>query len=168
MQKRQSKIRMEVKLFSARTTDVISALNLLKEQGDVNSLPMLFKLLKTNPEEEIEKEIIYILNNLKIRDAVPVLVDALLDPGYLSIRKKLTSACWENGLDYSEFLPVFTDLVIEGDWKTGFEAFTVIENMTHLPAQNILNITEEKIHEALKNADDQKKYFLHEILALIR
>jgi HEAT repeat protein len=159
---------IETNLFSANTATVISTLNTLKERGNNAYLPLLFDLLNSNPEAEIETEILFILNNLKIKDAVPVLVDALQDPKYLPIRKKLTAACWENGLDYKNHLPVFVDLVIHEDWDTGFEAFTVIENLKSYPEQDIIDIATDKIRQGLNNANEEKKYFLHEILTLIR
>jgi hypothetical protein len=129
MEKKKLNKNIEANLFSANTETVIATLNTLKEKGNNAYLPLLFDLLNSNPEDEIEQEIIFILYNLKIKDAVPVMVEALQNPKYLPIRKKLTAACWENGLDYKNYLPVFVDLVINEDWETGFEAFTVIENM---------------------------------------
>lgn len=168
MEKKKLDKNIEANLFSANTATVIATLNTLKEQGNNAYLPLLFDLLNSNPEAEIETEILFILNNLKIKDAVPVLVDALQNPKYLPIRKKLTAACWENGLDYKNHLLVFVDLVIHEDWNTGFEAFTVIENMENYPEQDIIDMATDKIRQGLNNANEEKKYFLHEILTLIR
>jgi hypothetical protein len=168
MEKKKLDKNIEANLFSGNTATVISALTTLKEKGNSGYLPLLFDLLNSNPEAEIEKEIIFILYNLKIKEAVPVLAEALQNKKYLPIRKKLTTACWENGLDYKNYLPVFVDMVINEDWETGFEAFTVIENMESYPEREILDAQMEKIREALKNAVEQKKYFLHEMLTLIR
>jgi len=168
MEKKKLDKNIEANLFSANTATVTATLNTLKEKGNNAYLPLLFDLLNSNPEAEIEQEIIFILYNLKIIDAVPVLVEALQNPKYLPIRKKLTAACWQNGLDYKNYLPVFVDMVINEDWETGFEAFTVIENMENYPEQDILDIVTEKIRQGLIKANEQQKYFLHEILTLIR
>ena len=168
MENKKTDKNIQANLFSANTATVLAALNSLKEKGNKAYLPPLFDLLNSSPEPEIETEILFILNNLKIKDAVPVLVEALQNSKYLPIRKKLTTTCWENGLDYKNYLPVFVDLVIQENWDTGFEAFTVIENMESFPEQEIVEIAKNKIYDALKNAGEQKKYFLHEILTLIR
>lgn len=168
MEKKKLDKNIEANLFSANTATVIATLNTLKEKGNNAYLPLLFDLLNSNPEPEIEQEIIFILYNLKIKDAVPVMVEALQNQKYLPIRKKLTAACWENGLDYKNYLPVFVDLVINEDWETGFEAFTVIENMESFPEQEVIDITTEKIYRGLNEANEKQKYFLHEILTLIR
>ncbi|WP_372935693.1 hypothetical protein, partial [Mariniphaga sediminis] len=82
MQSNKPDKNIKAKLFSADTATVVSALNSLKEEGNVSYLPILFDLLNSNPETEIEKEIIYILSNLKIKEAAPVMVEALQAPGY--------------------------------------------------------------------------------------
>jgi hypothetical protein len=168
MEQKKLDKKIEANLFSANTATVISTLETLKERGNNAYLPLLFDLLNSKPEPEIEKEIVFILYNLKTKDAAPILVEAIQNPKYLPIRKELTAACWENGLDYKNYLPVFVDLIINDDWETGFEAFTVIENMENYPEQDIIDIATEKIHLGLDKANEKQKYFLHEILTLIR
>jgi hypothetical protein len=160
--------KIETDLFSAQSETVISALNSLKEKGNVHYLPLLFDLLKSSPEENVGEEIKKILGNLKVREAAPVLVEALQEKKYIDIRKPLATACWQNGLDFKNHLPVFVTLVIEEDFETGFEAFTVIESMEKYPEGEVITEVTDQIHEALQSADEQKKYFLHEILHMIR
>lgn len=158
---------LEARLLSGRTVTVVSALDEIKAKGNVAYLPLLFELLNSNPDEQVEKEILNILGTLKIQEAVPVMAEALQSAEYRSIRKKLTTACWQNGLDYKNHLPVFVDLIINEDWETGFEAFTVIENLEKFPEQEIIDRSLSSIENALPEASDKKKYFLQEILVLI-
>ncbi|HZH73631.1 MAG TPA: HEAT repeat domain-containing protein [Mariniphaga sp.] len=158
---------LEARLLSARTVTVLSALNEIKERGNAAYLPLLFSLLNSNPEPEVEKELTNILGTLKIKDAIPFLTDALLDPKFKPIRKELIIACWQNGLDYRSYLPLFIDIIINEDWETGFEAFTVIENMESFPDQQLVDLSVEKINSALPQTTDRKKYLLQEILLLI-
>lgn len=159
---------IEAGLFSANRETVLSALNFVKERGNIAYLPLLFELLRSGKEEAVDEKIIDILSNLKVRESAGILAEALHNPQYKSIRKTLTAACWQNGLDYSQYLTHFIDLVIHEDWETGFEAFTVIENMEHLPTEEISAQTRDQIYEALQDADEKKKYFLREILVMIR
>ncbi len=158
---------LETSLRSEKTSTVLTALYELKDSGNISYIPVLLELLTTNPVEEVEKEIIYILNNLKVQKAVPVLVEAIQNPEYISIRKKIITACWQNGLNYKNQLPVFVDLVIQEEWETGFEAFTVIENMEEYPDRETLDLAVRKIQDALPGTEGKKKYFLQEILILI-
>lgn len=160
--------KLEADLFSAQPDNVVSALHSLKEEGNIHYLPILFDLLNADSEEIIEEEIIKILGNLKVQEAAPVLAEALQEPKYKPIQKPLATACWQNGLDFKEHLPVFVDIVIEEDFETGFEAFTVIESMEKYPEGEVIEEVTDRIHESLGNAGEQKKYFLHEILTMIR
>lgn len=146
---------------------MISALDEIKTKGNVAYLPLLFGILKSNPEEQVEKEILGILGTIKTQDAVPVMAEALQSDEFRPIRKKLTTACWQNGLDYKNYLQVFIELVINEDWETGFEAFTVIENMEKFPEQDVIDRSVLQIKDALVEASGKKKYFLQEILFLI-
>jgi hypothetical protein len=60
--------------------------------------------------------------------SVPIIVEAIMNKEYSSIQEMLLRACWENGLDYSKYLPTFVNCY---SWKfyECIEAFTVIENM---------------------------------------
>jgi len=93
------------------------------------------------------------------------LAEALESPVYMPVRKKLATACWQNGLDYKEYLMVFVKLIIQEEWQTGFEAFTVIENMKHYPEKDIRTQAVEYIKASLKDATGKKLYLLQELLA---
>jgi len=155
-------------LFSTQMDVVISALQKIKEKGNKSYLPILFDLLISNHEDEIEKEIKKILGTIKDRETVPVFIQALEDKKYKTIQKILLTACWQNGLDFSNSLPFFVNVVINEDWEIAFEAFTVIENMENFPTKKIMESISKKINVALENTTDQKKYFLEEILVIIR
>jgi hypothetical protein len=158
---------LEASLRSEKTSTVLTALFELKDSGNISFIPILLELLSANPEEQVENEITDILNNLKVQKAVPVLMEAIQNPEYISIRKKIITACWQNGLNYKNQLPVFVDLVIQEEWETGFEAFTVIENMEEYPDREIIDLAVSKIQDALPGTEGKKKYFLQEILILI-
>ena len=158
---------IEERLLSGRIITVLSALNDIKFKGNMSYLPLMFDLLNTRPDSQVEEEILNILGTLKIQAAVPVLVTAIQESEYKLIRGKLTTACWQNGLDFKNYLPVFIDIIIQEEWETGFEAFTVIENMELYPEQEIIDLSVSKINNALPALSDKKRYFLQEILVLI-
>lgn len=158
---------IEVRLLSGRSVSVLTALNEIKTKGNIVYLPLLFNLLNSSPDAQIEKEILHILGTLKIQEAASVMAGALQNSDYLQIRKKLTAACWQNGLDFKNYLPVFIELIIREDWETGFEALTVIENMEIYPEKEITEKSITMIHEAMPEVTDKKRYFLQEVLTLI-
>ncbi len=167
MDSRKTDKNLEARLSSGRKITVLSALDEIKTKGNVAYLPLLFNLLNSNPDNQVEKEILNILGSLKIQEAAPVMAEALETKEYKSLRKKLLTACWQNGLDYNSYLPVFIDIIIKEEWETGFEAFTVIENMETYPGQEIIDLSVSMINNALPGSASKKKYFLQEILVLI-
>lgn len=155
-------------LFATNTERVISAINRIKERGNKLYLPMLFELLASQPETDVEKEIEQLLSTVKSKETVPFFVEALENEKFKSIQKTLLTACWQNGLDFSNYLPVFVEIVISETWETAFEAFTVIENMEYLPDPQMVDQVTDRIHHALKTATEQNQYFLQEILVKLR
>lgn len=155
------------KLFSTDTNEVILALNSLKEKGNKEYLPILFELLLTEPQEAICKEILKLLGTVKDIETIPVFMEAFKDEKFVPIQKTILISCWQNGLDFSNYFDVFIDLIINGDWEVAFEAFTVIENLEYFPAAEELKETKLHIARALKSTNEQKSYFLEEILKMI-
>ncbi len=166
----QGKIDEQIKknLFSANTDVVISAIELIKKKGNKFYIPILLDLLNSLPEEEIETEIKGLLGSVKDKESINGFMRAIEDEKYKSIRKSILIACWQNGLDFSTFLPVFVDLIIKEDWEIAFEAFTVIDNLEFLPNKEIINNSVTHIMDALPVVNDQKKYFLNEILTKLK
>lgn len=159
------KINKEIQnqLFSANNEIVVAAVQKIRSHGNSLYIPILLDLLISNPDNEIEKEILKLLGNIKAKNAVPLLVKALQDPTYKSVQKNILTACWQNGLNYDDYLPFFVDIVINEDWETAFEAFTLIENMEHLPEPEIVESTIQKIDVAINSATGKTEYFLKEI-----
>jgi len=165
---KQSKVNAALrdKLFAPQPETVISAIRVLEEHGNKTYLPILFELLIAHSEKNVRDEIQKLLRNIKDKESVVVFIDALKTPKYASIRKEIATACWQNGMDYSAHVDVFTDLVINENWETAFEAFTVIENFEDFPPEVNIKDLKLKIARALKTADKQKQYFLEEILRM--
>lgn len=155
-------------IFSANTETIISAINSIKESGNKLYIPILFDLLNSTPEPEIKKEITQLLGNVKDKDSVNTFMRAVEDDKYKSIRKTILSACWQNGMDFSTFLPVFVDLIINEDWEVAFEAFTIIDNLETLPSEEIIRIAREKINNSIETVNEQKNYFLNEVLTKLK
>lgn len=156
--------KIKLALFSANIEVIKSAIQKISDEGNRLYLPLLFDLLNTMPEHEVEVEIIKLLGSVKDKDSVNSFMRAIEDAKYKAIRKTLVSACWQNGLDFSNFMPVFIDLIIKDEWDVAFEAFTLIDNLEYLPNDNILHVSKQKIEHELSSATGQVKYFLTEIL----
>lgn len=167
---KQGKIDEQIKknLFSSNTEVVLSAMEDVRKKGNKLYIPMLLDLLNSMPEQEVEKEIKNLLGTVKDKETINSFMRAIEDEKYKSIRKSILIACWQNGLDFSTFLPVFVDLIINEDWEIAFEAFTIIDNLEYLPGDEIIKTSVEKINVALPKANEQLAYFLNEILVKLK
>jgi len=152
-------------LFSTQNGVVLTAINSIKEKGNKFYIPLLFDLLNTNPAKEIADEINKLISTVKEKETTESFIEAVTDKKYKPIRKLILTACWQNGLDFSNYLPVFVDIIINDDWENAFEAFTIIDNFEFLPEQKIVKKAILKIEAAMENANEQKAYFMNEILA---
>ncbi len=151
-------------LNSSSPETVIKALKQLKETGNTSYIPTLIEVLHTASDKEIRNQIVRLLSDLKQTDAVPFLIEAIENKKYVDELRFLTSACWENGLDYSNHLSLFIDLVIEQELETAIEAYTVITNMSGKISQEIADKESRKLKEAMLESDEQKKALMHDLL----
>jgi hypothetical protein len=154
-------------LFSTDTKTVISAINSIKRNGNKLYIPVLFDLLSTQPEKEIEAEIKKLLATVKDIKTVDNFIEAVQNEKYKPILKTILVVCWQNGLDFSSYTPVFIDIIINEEWEIAFEAFTIIDNLEFVPEHEVVEVAIQKIEAALKTANEQKTYFLNEILKQI-
>jgi hypothetical protein len=155
------------KIYSTNQQTVISAIDELGQSGNSSYLPMLIDLLHSTLDNEVGERIITLLCELKHPDAAKYLVDAINDPKYLTIRETLTRTCWENGLDYTAYFGTFIRLLINSDYMTAFEAFTVIENSEEKIANEQVQEYLHQMRSALQTASDDRKILLHRIIQFL-
>jgi len=154
-------------LFSNDTKTVISGINAVKRKGNKLYLPLLFDLLNSQPEKEVEDGVKQTLATVKDKKTIDSFIEAVQNEKYKSILKTILVVCWQNGLDFSSYTPVFIDIIINEEWEIAFEAFTIIDNFEFVPEHEVVEISIQKIEAALKNANKQKAYFLEEIIKKI-
>ncbi|WP_163714094.1 HEAT repeat domain-containing protein [Mangrovibacterium lignilyticum] len=150
-------------LKSGNTDLVSETIEQLSESGNSAYLPFLIELLHSTSNNEIKKRIARLLAELKHSDAIPLIIDAIKNQDYATELQYLVSACWENGMDYSDHLSLFIDLMIDQDFMVAFEAHTVITNMTGKISTAIREQESRKIQNALPELSEDKQGLLHEI-----
>lgn len=155
------------KLGSADETVVLNAVEDLRATGSSVYIPYLADMLLNGTFQEAGKSVLSLLGDLKDKDSVPVMMEIIENENYLPVRKDFVSACWQNGLDYSDYLARFVDLVIESEMDIAFEAFTVIENAEYFPDPSVREKEIAKINRALKSADSLKSYLLTELRRIL-
>jgi len=154
-------------LGSKDTKEVLESINQLRHEGKPEDVLTLIELLVSEPNSEIQSSILKFLADIKDQQADKVLVNAISNKKYLKIRKNLIEICWEASIDFSKFIQFFVDLLIESDFETSFEAFTVIENLTEKIPSEIKQSEMAKLKDAIPNASTQKKGMIHEAIHII-
>jgi hypothetical protein len=158
-------------LSHLKSTDpefVLKTIDKIRDSGNSFVMEGLIDLLHDTELPEIKKSILNLFSELKNKESIPVIIAAIKNEKYANERKELVACCWQNGLIFNDYLPVFIDIVINEDFIVAFEAFTVIENMYGRIEDEMIDAEILKIKNALKNADEQKAYLLNGLLEVIR
>lgn len=151
-------------LRSGNKTAILASLQEIRTKGRDSILPEIFELMLISEDDEINKSCDALLCDLKSVEAVPILISAIKDKKYQSIRNRLISSCWQNGMNYSKELLIFTNILLKEDYLTAIEAFTVIENsIGDLDDRTILKL-KNSLEKGLNTADEQKKSLIKELI----
>lgn len=154
-------------LFSTNNSIVLETLDRISEMGNRLYLPILIDVLQINNDIEIKEKVIKILSEVKHNDSVPELIKAIETEKYRDIRETLIRICWENGLDYTNHLSTFMEVLIQGEYMEAFEAFTVIENseghISEVSSKEYISM----LKAALPNVSDERQTLIHRIIQFI-
>ena len=112
------------RLESPEATIVIETLKYISKEGNKEILNHVIKLLHDTKNTLIQDEIITILEYIKEQDCTSAIVDAISNPKYKDELPILISTCWKNGLNYEDYIEIFTDTFIQSDFQLAFEALT--------------------------------------------
>ncbi len=148
------------KLYSTNEQEILSALSEIKETGNSGYITLMIDLLHNSPSELVSEQISIILSEVKHSNAVPFIVEALENSKYLAHRETLVRICWENGLDYSNNLSTFVDILISGDYMTAFEAFTVIEHTEGHISEISCNEMTARLKQAIPGTAPDRKILI--------
>ena len=151
-------------LQSADSLKVIETLEELRVSGKSADIPFLIELLHLTTNPEIKSKITGLFANLKESDAIPLIIEAIQNQKYAPELKELVASCWENGLDYSNYLTLFVDLLIDSEFLVAFEAYTVIVNMTAQIDQAKIDAEIDRLEQAMQTTADQKKALLLDVI----
>ena len=113
---------------------------------------------------EIKAKITDLFANLKESDTIPLIIEGIRNQKYAPELKSLISSCWENGLDYSKYIPLFVDLLIDNEFDVAFEAYTVIMNTESQMNTEIIDQEIERMEKVLATVSEQKRQLLIDVI----
>jgi hypothetical protein len=171
MQRNKVKLTAALKQFESDTeTDVLSALKIFEQQGDITILPAVFEKLRSC-EMSIEKAILGFLSDIQRTEAKAIIIQFLSEEKEQALRQKVLTSIWNSKLTYDEHLPFFVMLASTGDFMQSLECLTIIENMQGPFAEHELLESQLLLKEYVEesaNEDEQKRQIMSEIAWFIK
>jgi hypothetical protein len=146
---------------------ISKSLEIIKNLGSVDYLPLLFETLHKTSSEEIKNQITKILSQLKSNESVPYLINALNNEKYQTEREMLIKSCWENGLDYSDYIPVFVNIMTKGNYMESLESLTLIENSEFKISEKEYKKISRQILKSIDNLPNNHKKLLDEAIKVL-
>ena len=156
---------------SSNTAIVKTAFEGLKIVGEPSILHPIILELNTKNHTEKNALILEFLACLKDRKARSVMMDLIQQAELKEYQQLLLSTIWNSPLDYTDYLEVFVDLALKGDFIITLECLTIIENLdgpfsekSVMEAQVLLGA----YAESNPDKNSQKGMLISEIALLIK
>ncbi len=155
-------------LRSGNKKAIIDIIKEIRKRGRTTILPEVFELMATTEDAEVKDTAVKLLSDLRNKEVIPVMIDAIADDSFVSIQKELIGSCWQSGLDYHEHIMVFIDAAIKSDYGSALEAFTVIENSIAQVEDAERKKCLQKLEKGLKNTPEEKLPLIKELIQMVK
>ena len=154
-------------LRSGNKKVIIDTISDIRKRGKISILPELFELMVITEDQEVMEAAVSLLNDLKKKEVIQVIIDAISDKNYLAIRKDLVASCWQSGLDYHEHIMVFINVTLTGDYASALEAYTVIEDCIGEIKDAERARCAKKLNKGLEKTPDEKLPLIKELISMV-
>jgi len=146
---------------------VISLIQDFRENGELFIVQPLIEMLYSNRGQVLKNSILEFLRDIKNQDAVTVITQSIQKHIGDKNTTSLISICWQSNLDFSSELPVFIDILCNGDFLTSFEAFTVIENSVGNLSPKDIDLHISSIKSKSKGINAEKQSLVKEMIEIM-
>ena len=168
----QEKTKEEKKMLNelnqSDETQAKQVIKTIREKGSAAVIPDLIDIMANTQYDSIRNAIHTLLNDIKSPEAVPVIMAAIQNSATnKKVLPVLVNACWQNGLNFSDYMEDFVNLVINSEFQTAFDAFTVIENMDNNLNSELIDDLIDKIKSALLETNEDKKLLLKTLIDVL-
>ncbi len=155
-------------LQSGQVRAILGKLKELKSTGHAIILPYILDLLLPSAaEEDIAKEVLQLLCDLKEQDCAPVIAGYIREKDFGENLAGVLSSCWQSRLNFAEHLPVFVECFIKGDYQESLEAFTVVEEMLWQTKAETVEICRKMLVEAENTITKEKHPLFLELIKVL-
>lgn len=131
------------KLFDEKEYSTIVLGSDEKSKHDEDNADYLTIIIGHSSSREAKDEA---LSKLKDNKAQAFMMQAISRIKNSDHKAATIAACWETGLDFTDYLPQFIELINDTNYLVSLEAFTVIEEMAP-------NLKQEKVAQAIQQLE---------------
>jgi uncharacterized membrane-anchored protein YjiN (DUF445 family) len=157
---------IEERLQAKETKEILETLKDIRKTGHAYILPLLFQLVKENPNQQVQEEVFQMLGQLKEKECVDYVIKEINSEKSPKFITRLLASCWQSGLDYSQHLQTFAEKFVTGDYVTSIEAFTVIEEWIHNTSRDDIQACKKYLVDSISDISDDKKPLYIELVKL--
>ena len=147
--------------------EIMAMLIDLKEQGELLYVKILLEILIENRSELLNKALIEYLSDIKLQDAVTIISDFVSENYADKDVNDIVVVSWQSRLDFSKHLNPYIQILINANYKTAFEAFTVIENSIDSLSADELTQYGSTIKKAVQKSNRDKQLLLLEMISVL-
>ena len=106
----------------------VRKLTAIEKGGSIKDIDFLLDCL-LNENSEIVKRSFDILVDIKVKSANKIIINKINDSKYNKVTNLIVSICWQSGLDFSDYILLFINVIIKEDIEIAIEAMSVLENI---------------------------------------
>ena len=144
-------------LSSSDPKKVIENIEKSRKEGNLATFKALLNTLKETDEPDVEAAIIAFLYDLKDEESIPLLIEAIEDPEMNYYQSFLVATFWQSAIDGADYLSVFVNVALKGEYMTALEALTVIENFDSSFSSSEIMELEADLAEAIEEEEEENK-----------
>lgn len=135
-------------LKSTDKEKILIAIKQLRSHGQKEAITEVLDVFISTEDSDIKNSITNLLFDLKDEKSIPILLKAINDKKYVSIKTFLVSIFWQSTLDASEHLGTFIRIATKGDYTLCLEVLTVVESFDS-------SFDEEQIQDAIYDIEEK-------------
>lgn len=165
--KKQYYQQIQKQLLSNNPVTISNTVKELRKTGMEKFIPELTDLMLNTKNKDIKKMLLAAIADEKNPEVIPKLTQAIENKRNHQNLADLVSVCWQNGLDFSPYLQLFTSLAIEENYFVAVEALTVIEQAVPQAEISLQNDCIHQIKNQLKQTQKAKQPLLIELIHIL-
>jgi hypothetical protein len=156
------------RLRSGRKELILETVRELRQNGNRDIMPDVIGLISAGSNDEVTDACVSLLNDIKDRSSAQVISEFIRKDRKRRNLDRIVAACWQNGQDYSGDIDLFIDLVLEEDYATAVEAFTVVEQNIHPLSISQRQEKAVYIESRISEISQEKRSLVRELIAILK